>query len=116
MPFVLFHILLGKMSASDRDILCTLASVRKESTAMSKERARHVQAQYPVGLINLVNHPEKELMGNLIKQYTGLEIGDDHDEGRGASNVSSPAPVAADPRGEEDGGGDGDREDEGSER
>jgi hypothetical protein len=74
MPFVLFHILLNKMSASDRDILCALANVRKESTAMSKERARHVQAQYPVGLVNLMNHPEKELMGNLIKQYTGLEI------------------------------------------
>lgn len=74
MPFTLFHILLEQMSARDLDVLYTLTNIRKESVGVSKERAKHVQAQYPVNVVNMISHPEKERISDLIKHYAGLAI------------------------------------------
>jgi len=74
MPFTVFHLVLKNMAPQDLDILYTLANVRRESVGMSQERAKHVQALYPIEVVSMVNHPDRKRMGDLIKEYAGLAL------------------------------------------
>ncbi|KAK4450362.1 nitrate assimilation regulatory protein nirA [Podospora aff. communis PSN243] len=89
MPYTVLHLVLKNMAPQDLDILYTLANVRRESVGMSQERAKHVQALYPIEVVSMVNHPEKKRMGELIREYAGLAL--EERESVGASTTSSPA-------------------------
>ncbi|KAK0653055.1 nitrate assimilation regulatory protein nirA [Cercophora newfieldiana] len=89
MPFTVFHLVLKNMAPQDQDILYTLANVRRESVGMSQERAKHVQALYPIEVVSMVNHPEKKRMGDLIREYAGLAL--EERESLAGSSAASPA-------------------------
>jgi hypothetical protein len=90
MPFTVLHLVLKNMTPQDLDILYTLANVRRESVGMSQERAKHVQALYPIEVVSMVNHPEKKRMGDLIREYAGLAL--EERESAGRLSAASPAP------------------------
>ena len=75
-PLALSQVLRREMSEADADALYKWINVRRDddTDATSHGRAKHVQAQYPVGLVNLADDPEKQRLGNIIKKYADLAM------------------------------------------
>ena len=73
-PFALFHIVRSEMSTEDVDTLYKWINIRREDDGASKVRAKHVLAQYPVNLVNMTEHPEKQRLGDVIKKYASLAL------------------------------------------
>ena len=73
-PFALFHIVRSEMSTEDVDTLYKWINIRREDDEASKVRAKHVLAQYPVNLVNMTDHPEKQRLGEVIKKYANLAL------------------------------------------
>lgn len=62
------------MNPEDVNSLYKWINVRQENDAAGQLRVKHVQAQYPVNLVNMIEHPEKERLGDLIKKYADLAL------------------------------------------
>lgn len=79
-PLTLFHLVRSQMSVRDENILLGLTTAGVESEQLARQRARYVQAQYPVAVVSMVNHPDKGRLEDLVREYAGLAI----EEGKGA--------------------------------
>ncbi|KAH0531151.1 hypothetical protein TsFJ059_000019 [Trichoderma semiorbis] len=74
LPFTLFHIVQGQMGSDDLNALQSLTTACNEDVGTPQIRARHVQAQYPVNIVNMTDYPQNQRLGSLIKEYSELAI------------------------------------------
>ncbi|KAL6808365.1 nitrate assimilation regulatory protein nirA [Trichoderma camerunense] len=74
LPFTLFHIVQGQMGSDDLNALQSLTTACNEDFGTPQIRARHVQAQYPVNIVNMTDYPQNQRLGSLIKEYSELAI------------------------------------------
>ena len=65
-PVALFLIVRSEMSTEDVDTLHKWMNIRREDEGASQMRAKHVQAQYPVNLVNTTEHPEKQRLDAVV--------------------------------------------------
>ena len=62
------------MIAEDVDILNKWINIRQEDDGVSEVRANHARAQYPVNLVSMSDHIDKQRLGDVIKMYANLAL------------------------------------------
>lgn len=73
-PFALYHVVRSQMNSADVDSLYKWMSVHHDDNTASQLRMNHVQAQYPINIANMTEHPEKQRLGDLIQKYADLAL------------------------------------------
>lgn len=75
-PYTLFELL--KQSLSGDDVRTLLRFINQQpsygETASSRLRTDHVQAQYPVNIVDMTKHPEQKRLGNMIREFSTLAL------------------------------------------
>ena len=76
LPSTLLYVIRQMMSPRDLDLLDAITGLHQKNAEFSPARARYVKAQYPCDISQLTDLPEERRLGNLIKEYADLAIGE----------------------------------------
>lgn len=66
--------LLCQLSPDDLNILLNSLSLRDEKDGSSQLRVEHIQAQYPVNIVDMTDHSDGARVGSMIQQFVGIAL------------------------------------------
>ncbi|KAJ4268994.1 hypothetical protein NW762_003066 [Fusarium torreyae] len=68
------NVVRGAMDLIDIELLDRHFCPSKKAEEWNSVRRKHVQAQWPVNIVKITDHPEDRRLGALIKKYSDLSI------------------------------------------
>lgn len=73
-PSTLFEVLRSQMSPDDVTTLLSFLDLPNRNSVSSRLRIEHIQAEYPVNIVDMTDHPEKRRLGKMIKDFASLNV------------------------------------------
>ena len=73
-PYTIFEVIKRQLHAEDVTTLLGLLDTRDAVPASSQLRTEHIQAQYPINILDMTNHPEQNRLGNMIKNFSTIAL------------------------------------------
>ncbi|KAM0737811.1 hypothetical protein ACQRIT_007815 [Beauveria bassiana] len=75
-PYTIFELIKHSLTADDTRTLQRFLSppISFGETASGRLRADHIQAQYPVNIVDMTRHPEQKRLGNMIRDFSALAV------------------------------------------
>ncbi|KAJ4298122.1 hypothetical protein N0V90_006021 [Kalmusia sp. IMI 367209] len=74
LPYIIFHVICDDMGPAESNIMYQYTDIRKEDLATSRLRAKHVQSQYPIKILNVTEDPEQQRLDDLVSRYANLAL------------------------------------------
>ncbi|OAQ69979.1 nitrate assimilation regulatory protein nirA [Pochonia chlamydosporia 170] len=87
-PYTLFEVIKRQLSPDDVNKLLGFLDVRESGYGSSRLRTEHIQAQYPVNILDMADHPDKKRLGNMIREFADMAL-----EVQSPGATSNPAEV-----------------------
>ncbi|KAJ4199930.1 hypothetical protein NW767_007910 [Fusarium falciforme] len=73
-PTTLFELVQRQMSPEHVTILLSFVDLPNRNIISSRLRTEHVQAEYPVNIVDMTDHPDKKRLGKMIEEFTSLNV------------------------------------------
>lgn len=73
-PYTLFEVIRRQVSPDDVDRLLSFLDIRESREGSSRLRTDHIQAQYPVNILDMADHPDQKRLGNMIREFADMAL------------------------------------------
>lgn len=66
----LFELITHQMNGGDVSTLLSLLGTQGIEVGSKLSSAKHMQAEYPINIVDMAEHPEQRRLGNMIEEYS----------------------------------------------
>jgi len=86
LPQMLLRVVHDKMSVENAGILNKTAGILPEELDLRQVRKAHVQASYPVEIVNIINNPDSKSLTEFIRLYAKMALDEQNQEASTSSD------------------------------
>jgi len=83
---MLLRVVHDKMSVENAGILNKTAGILPEELDLRQVRKAHVQASYPVEIVNIINNPDSKSLTEFIRLYAKMALDEQNQEASTSSD------------------------------
>ncbi|KAJ9419209.1 hypothetical protein QL093DRAFT_2355976 [Fusarium oxysporum] len=73
-PSTLFEVIRHQMSPEDVITLLSFLNLPNRNSLFARIRTKHIQAEYPVDIVDMTHHLDKNRLGNMIEDFKSLNV------------------------------------------